>query len=78
MYRLFHAEGVRVFDQKPVEFECVCSKQKCESAISALGKEEMAQMVEAGKPLDMGCEFCGATYRIELDDLTRLIQTVDP
>ncbi len=72
LYRLFHAEKVLVYDTKPVEFKCVCSKKKCESAVVSLGKKELGKMVEQAKPLHMNCEFCGANYKISPDEIKQL------
>jgi molecular chaperone Hsp33 len=69
LYRLFHEELVRLFEPKPVAFECVCSKERCESAIASLGKDEIAHLIEGGKPLTMNCEFCGVAYRLDQGDL---------
>jgi molecular chaperone Hsp33 len=73
LYRLFHAEEVRLFDQQPVKYECVCSKERCESSIKSLGKKELEEIIDEGNPIDMNCEFCGATYLIDLADLKRLL-----
>lgn len=77
LYRLFHSEKVRVYDSKQVEFNCVCSKEKCESAVVSLGKQEVEKMIDQAKPLNMNCEFCGANYEITLDEIKKLLSQIN-
>ncbi len=72
LYRLFHAEEVRLFDQQPVHYECVCSRDRCEASVATLGKSELEELINEGKPLQMNCEFCGASYQIDLDRLKQI------
>ena len=74
LYRLFHAEGVRVYDPHPVTFECVCSIKRCENAILSLGSEEIEKMVQQNQAIDMSCEFCGQGFHIGIDRLGELLQ----
>ncbi len=77
LYRLYHAEKVRVYETKPVQFACVCSKEKCKSAVISLGKTEIEKMIGEAKPLKMNCEFCGASYQIGLDEIRQLLLQVE-
>ncbi len=73
LYRLFHAETVRVFDKAPVLFECNCSKDRFENGLTTLGADELKTIINEGQGLDLKCEFCGAGYRIEIEDLNRIV-----
>ncbi len=61
LYRLFHEDGVRVFDPQPLEWRCGCSRELLYDLISRFSSEERAEMVEEGR-IAARCEFCGEEY----------------
>ena len=62
LYRLFHEDGVRVFDAQKVHAACGCSSDKIEAVLSRYKEEELADMVE-GRVIKVSCEFCRRDYR---------------
>ena len=62
LYRLFHEDGVRVFDSSPLHAECACNDSKIGAVLSRYSKEELADMVEDGA-IRVTCEFCRVEYR---------------
>lgn len=61
LYRLFHEDGVRVFDPDPVHFACTCSREKIAAVLDRYSKEDLADMVEEGK-ISVSCDFCRENY----------------
>ncbi|WP_340648432.1 Hsp33 family molecular chaperone HslO [Pseudoxanthomonas winnipegensis] len=61
LHRLFHEESVSVLDQRPVRFGCSCSRERVESMLVSLGREEAEAAAETGQA-EVRCEFCGRTY----------------
>lgn len=68
LHRLFHQELVEVFPPQQIGFVCGCSKQKCESALFSLGRAVVAEQMALGG-LDMGCEYCNASYHFSAEEL---------
>lgn len=64
--RLFHEEGVIVFDPKKVQKNCRCSQEKVESVVKSLSPEDREHAASNGK-IEMTCEFCSRTYTINID-----------
>lgn len=62
--RLFHEEGVRVFEPIAASHQCRCSLEKVESAIAMLSQEERAEMSKDGK-IEVSCEFCNQHYQLD-------------
>jgi molecular chaperone Hsp33 len=58
-----------VLGERHVAFECTCSSEKAVSMIAALGKAEVAAMLEEDKGAVMTCGFCNETYTLGEDDL---------
>lgn len=61
LYRLFHEDGVRVFDQASVTAKCNCNAEKIGAVLSKYKAEDLADMVDDGF-IRVSCEFCRHTY----------------
>ena len=77
LFRLFHEDGVRLLDERPLRFGCSCSRQRVLAMLQSLGREEALAAAAVHDPpvAEISCEFCGQTYRVargELEDLFRL------
>ncbi len=61
LIRLFHEEGVRVFEPVHVEKACRCSAEKVRSILSMMPAEDLDYMEIDGE-IEMRCEFCSHEY----------------
>ncbi len=61
LYRLFHEDGVRVFEPSPVRAECSCNSGKISAVLSRYSVEELAEMADEGL-ITVSCEFCRHDY----------------
>ncbi len=68
LFRLFHEEGVRVFDPNPVAFGCRCTPERAVAVLRQLDGEELAGLADDGK-IEVRCEFCNTPYLYDLEDL---------
>jgi molecular chaperone Hsp33 len=75
--RLFHQEQVILYPSEPVVFECTCSEDRSLSAIHSLGKVEALEILEQEEVIVMDCQFCGASYRFDRNDVQKLF-SLDP
>lgn len=71
LFRLFHEDGVRVFDTHPLEARCRCSRERIARILRSFPKEDIAEMRE--EPVTtVTCEFCNTSYEFTADDLAPL------
>ena len=61
-------------DTMPTQFVCNCSKDKVESALISLGKEELTNIVNDGKEEEVNCQFCNKSYVFQPADLKALLK----
>ncbi|WKW50176.1 Hsp33 family molecular chaperone [Rhodomicrobium lacus] len=66
LYRLFHEEGVRVFDAAPVEARCNCSRERVEAMLEQFSPDQVEAMAEDGT-IVVKCEFCNTQYSFDAD-----------
>lgn len=58
-----------VLDEVHPEFHCNCSKQRVSDVLASLAKEEIEEMINDGKPIEVHCDFCNTYYEFSLDEL---------
>lgn len=65
---------LEILEKKPVQFHCDCSRERVERAIVSIGKKEIREMIEEGKPIEAGCQFCNKKYSFSVEELEELLQ----
>jgi molecular chaperone Hsp33 len=71
LFRLFHEDGVRVFDTHALKAQCRCSRERIEGILPLFSPEELAEMQQEGLTT-VTCQFCNQSYFFDADDLARL------
>jgi molecular chaperone Hsp33 len=69
LHRLYHETEIRLFDAKPVCFQCRCTTEKMQQALSVLGKEDLQKLLDEQKNIAVTCDFCNQTYHYDAIDL---------
>ena len=64
LYRLFHEQGVRVFDSNAVIDNCSCSREKIKGILDSFSAEEIEESTQDGK-IHVNCEFCSKEYEFD-------------
>ncbi len=73
LLRLFHQEGVRIFDPQPLSFRCRCSRERVETMLKRFRPEDIDSMRQEDGGLFVTCEFCNETYRFEERAIAELL-----
>lgn len=66
--------GLEILDKMPTGFVCDCEKSRVAKAIISLGKKEIAEMIEEGKPIEVSCHFCNKLYTFTVEELKELLE----
>ena len=64
---------LRVLDEKEPRFYCQCSRERAKLIISALGREEMKDMLTRDNGAELICHFCNEAYQITAEELNELL-----
>lgn len=64
-YRLFHEEGVRVFETQAIEFGCSCSEERVRNSLSIYSQKDIEKMTTPDGRVTADCQFCGAHYTLD-------------
>ena len=72
---LLYGMGLQLMEEHPVSYECKCSRQKVESALISLGREELQKLIDEEESTDVTCQFCDVVYHFNRKDLEELKRT---
>lgn len=64
LYRLFHEDGVRVFNPAPLVMSCRCSEQRVITMLRSFPRSEIEALKE-GDRVVVTCEFCSRRYEFD-------------
>ena len=67
--RLFWQESVRRFEPRTVSFRCHCSRERVQTMLLGLGREELDDIIVERGHIEVGCDFCGLQYRFDTIDV---------
>lgn len=66
--------GLEILDKMPTGFVCDCEKSRVAKAIISLGKKEITEMIEEGKPIEVSCHFCNKLYTFTVEELKEMLE----
>lgn len=66
--------GLEILDKMPAAFECNCSKSRIEKALISVGKQELQDMIDEGKTIEVNCHFCNKNYPVTVEELKVLME----
>jgi molecular chaperone Hsp33 len=76
LYRLFHREQARLLRHDTVRFRCSCSRERTETMLRTLGRDELDSILREQGSIQVNCEFCNQLYRFEAADVAGLFAPV--
>ncbi len=65
--------GLEITDTIPATYYCDCSRERVERAIISIGKKDIQEMIDDGKPVEVRCQFCNNKYEFETEDLKHML-----
>jgi molecular chaperone Hsp33 len=71
LFRLFHEQGVRVYETHPLEARCRCSRERIEGILRLFPTAELEDMQKDGITT-VTCQFCNQSYLFDEADLDRI------
>jgi molecular chaperone Hsp33 len=70
---LFAGIPYKTLEKRSLAFRCSCSREKIERVLLSLGRAELADMARKGEGAEVTCEFCRQVWRLEQEELERLL-----
>ncbi|MCF0132475.1 MAG: Hsp33 family molecular chaperone HslO, partial [Blautia sp.] len=64
---------VEINDTVPTSFYCNCTKERVEKALISIGRKELNEMIQEGKPIELNCHFCNTNYEFTVEELKEIL-----
>jgi len=74
---VFEGLSHKLLSKYPVRFECNCSRERTESALVSLGREELQAILDAEGETTVTCQFCRREYVFTREDLEALLAALE-
>ncbi len=74
--RLFHEEGVRVYEPHAIKKACRCNTEKVETVLLSLSDDDREYLKKDGK-ISVRCEFCSKEFLFDPKTFTRKLKASD-
>ncbi len=68
---------LNVFSDFTIEFDCRCTREKVESALLGLGRDELSKIASEQPHTEATCEFCKRQYVLSASEVTALVSRLD-
>lgn len=66
--------GLEILDRTDARFHCNCSKERVEKVIASVGRKDLNEMIQDGKPIEVKCHFCNTAYEYSVEDLKKIMR----
>ena len=65
---------VQINEKMDTRFRCNCSKERVAKALISIGRKELNEMIQEGKPIEMNCHFCNTNYNFTVEELKEILR----
>ncbi|HIW50419.1 MAG TPA: Hsp33 family molecular chaperone HslO [Candidatus Blautia intestinavium] len=65
---------IEITDQISTEFYCNCSKERVEKALISIGKKDLRELIQEGRPAELNCHFCNTNYVFSVEELKEILR----
>ena len=65
---------VQINEKMDTRFRCNCSKERVAKALISIGRKELNEMIQEGKPIEMNCHFCNTNYTFTVEELKEILR----
>jgi molecular chaperone Hsp33 len=63
-----------VLDERTIDWNCDCSKDRMERALIAIGKKDLSEITNEDKNAELTCQFCLKKYKFDEEELKALLK----
>ena len=65
---------MQINEKMDTRFHCNCSKERVAKALISIGRKELNEMIQEGKPIEMNCHFCNTNYNFTVEELKEILR----
>lgn len=65
---------LKIWEPTPLHFQCDCNRERLESVVLSLGREELTDIIQTDGQAELTCHYCNTEYQFNKDELTALLE----
>ncbi|WP_353092546.1 Hsp33 family molecular chaperone HslO [Tissierella praeacuta] len=73
MHELLKEFEMEILGKVDINYKCDCSREKIETVLRSIGKEEIKDMIEEDGKAEVVCHFCNTKYNFSKEELEKLM-----
>lgn len=66
--------GLDIMDRMDTQFYCNCDKDRVAKALISIGAEELHNLIDEGKTIELNCHFCNTNYEFTVEEMKELLE----
>ena len=66
-------DDLNILETKEIQYQCSCSKEQMQSALTTLSKEELKTLIEEDKGASLECQYCHSEYKFSIEELQDIL-----
>ena len=72
--RILEGFDLEITDRLDTRFHCNCSKERMAKALVSIGRKDLNEMIQEGRPIEMNCHFCGNHFNFSVEELKEILR----
>lgn len=72
--KVLESFDMQINEKMDTRFHCNCSKERVAKALISIGRKELNEMIQEGKPIEMNCHFCNTNYNFTVEELKEILR----
>ena len=65
---------MQINEKTDTRFHCNCTRERVEKALISIGRKELNEMTQEGKPIEMNCHFCNTNYTFTVEEMKEILR----
>lgn len=65
------------FETTEVAYRCYCSRDRVSRTLITVGRKDLQEIIDEGKPITIECQFCDTNYEFTPEQVSELLQSLD-
>ena len=65
---------MQINEKTDTRFHCNCTRERVEKALISIGRKELNEMNQEGKPIEMNCHFCNTNYTFTVEEMKEILR----
>lgn len=72
--RVLEGFDMQINEKTDTRFHCNCTRERVEKALISIGRKELNEMIQEGKPIEMNCHFCNTNYTFTVEEMKEILR----